>query len=59
MNENRLYELMKGTLLEPWLSVIEQQIQNGLTVEAYGKLPEWREALAQLPIIDPQNISLD
>jgi len=58
MSENRLYELMKGTLLEPWLSVLDEQIQNGLTEEAYGKLPEWREALAQLPIIKPQKISL-
>lgn len=59
MNENRLYELMKGTLLEPWLSVLDKQIQSGLTEEAYGKLPEWREALAQLPAIKSQNISLD
>ncbi len=58
MSENRLYELMEGTLLEPWLSVLDEQIQNGLTEEAYGKLPEWREALAQLPIIKPQKISL-
>lgn len=59
MHENRLYELMKNTPLEPWLCVLDEQIQNGLTVEAYGKLPEWREALAQLPIIKAQNISLD
>ena len=59
MDENRLYELMKGTELEPWLSVIKEQIKNGLTVEAYGKLPEWRETLTQLPSIKPQTISLD
>ena len=59
MSENRLYDLMKGTELEPWLSVIEEQIKNGLTVEAYGKLPEWQEALAQLPFIESHNISLN
>ena len=59
MNENRLYELMKGTLLEPWLALLEEQIQTGLSNEAYGDLPKWQEALQQLPNVKALNVSLD
>lgn len=59
MKVNRLCELMKGTELEPWLEVIEQQLKQGLDSDAFGKVPEWEETLTQLPDILPKNINLD
>lgn len=59
MNESRLYELMKNTSLESWTSILGKQIEQGLSEDAYGNLPKWREALAKLPVIKADNIYLD
>ncbi len=59
MKLSRLFELMQGTELEPWLETLEQQIQQGLSNDTYGKLPGWKNALQQLPVINHKNIELD
>jgi tRNA (mo5U34)-methyltransferase len=59
MRLDRLYKLMKNTPLEPWALMLDQQIAQGLSEDAYGNLPRWREALAKLPVIKADKISLD
>jgi len=59
MNLNRLYELMKGSELEPWLDKLSQQVEQSYNEDVNGKLREWKEALADLPDIEAAEIELD
>ncbi len=43
------YEQLKGTPLEPWIERLPERIAHGLRYERHGLLPQWEEALAQLP----------
>ncbi|MEN7973982.1 MAG: tRNA 5-methoxyuridine(34)/uridine 5-oxyacetic acid(34) synthase CmoB [Verrucomicrobiota bacterium] len=52
-----LYQQLEGTPLEPWSEQLPERIAHGLRYERHGKLPEWEEALAQLPI--PENTSVE
>ena len=42
---------IRDTQLAPWLQTLPQQIEEGLSVERYGDLPEWLDALQSLPDI--------
>ncbi|MDH3982509.1 MAG: DUF1698 domain-containing protein, partial [Kiritimatiellaceae bacterium] len=44
-----LYELLKGTDLEPWIKLLPERIAHGLRYERHGRLPEWEQVLAELP----------
>ncbi|MCW9048570.1 MAG: tRNA 5-methoxyuridine(34)/uridine 5-oxyacetic acid(34) synthase CmoB [Gammaproteobacteria bacterium] len=59
MNFNRLFELMRGTDLEPWLFSLEQQIEQGLCNDTYGNLPGWKDALQALPEIENLQVDLN
>lgn len=59
MNFNRLFELMRGTDLEPWLAILQQQIEQGLCNDTYGNLPAWRSALQALPEINALQVDLN
>ncbi|MCW8933737.1 MAG: tRNA 5-methoxyuridine(34)/uridine 5-oxyacetic acid(34) synthase CmoB [Gammaproteobacteria bacterium] len=59
MNFNRLFELMRGTDLEPWLASLEQQIEQGLCNDTYGNLPGWKKALQSLPEIEALQVDLN
>lgn len=59
MNIDRLYKLMKGTLLEPWIPVLEGQVKQGLSQESFGKLPEWQQAVDALPNYKASAVYLD
>ncbi len=52
------YEQLKGTDLEPWNAELPDLIAHGLRPERHGKLPEWEEALAQLPELTTESIEL-
>ena len=54
-----LTERWRDTELEPWANVLAEQFSQGLSEKRYGDLPRWREALAQLPDIQPNRIFLD
>ncbi len=59
MNFNRLFELMRGTKLEPWLDMLDEQIQQGLCNDTYGNLAGWKAALKKLPKIKSKRIDLN
>jgi tRNA (mo5U34)-methyltransferase len=46
---SELYSMLKVTPLEPWIEQLPEKIAHGLRVERHGRMPEWEEALAQLP----------
>lgn len=59
MNLSRLYELLKDSEIEPWLEILQDQVNAGLSDDANGKLKEWRAALAQLPDIPSSSVDLN
>lgn len=54
----KLYVRMRDTELESWLDTLDEQIQQGLCNDTYGKLSGWKEALKLLPDIEASNIDL-
>lgn len=48
-----------GSELDRWAQQLAQQIACGLSVERYGDLPRWLEALQELPALQPDTIHLD
>lgn len=59
MDYRAFLEHFRHTGLEPWLEQIHGQIAEGLSEKRHGDLPRWREALAALPDLQPQEILLD
>lgn len=43
------YPLLKGTPLEPWAGLLPERIASSFNAARHGSLPQWEEALAQLP----------
>ncbi len=39
------------TTLQPWLTILPDQLASGLSPERFGDLPRWRDALANLPAL--------
>lgn len=54
-----LIQRWQNTELAPWAELLPEQIARGLSVERYGDLPRWLEALEALPDITPAQIHLD
>lgn len=52
------YDLLTGTDLGAWKELLPERIAHGLRYERHGKLPEWENALAQLPILKTTSIDL-
>ena len=52
------YEQLKGTELEPWIGSLPERIAHGLRYERHGNLPQWEEALAQLPALEAAAVEL-
>ena len=48
----------RGGLLEPWLELLPEQFQAGLSEERFGDLPRWRAALGVLPELSPTRVQL-
>ncbi len=41
----------QSTPLQPWLTMLPEQLQSGLSLERFGNLPRWRQALSSLPAL--------
>lgn len=54
-----LSERWRETELAPWLELLPEQIDAGLSLKRYGDLPRWRAAMAKLPSIEPSEIVLN
>ena len=55
---SEFYEPLKGTALEPWINALPERIAHGLRYERHGTLPQWEEALAKLPELEPSVVEL-
>ena len=53
-----LYQQLKGTDLESWIKVLPDLIAHGLRPERHGLMPQWEEALRQLPIVGNNTVEL-
>ena len=42
--------------LETWAALLPEQIDRGLSIQRYGDLPEWYDALAALPDLTASNL---
>lgn len=49
----------RNSALDRWAQVLEQQIAAGLCQKRYGDLPQWLEALENLPRVRADHIHLD
>jgi len=52
------YNQLYGTPLEPWIKSLPDRIAHGLRYERHGNLPQWEQALARLPELEPSSIEL-
>lgn len=53
-----LLESLPDTLLAPWLKTLPEQIEQGLSGERFGDLPQWINALNALPEVNTDLIEL-
>ncbi|NHN37483.1 tRNA 5-methoxyuridine(34)/uridine 5-oxyacetic acid(34) synthase CmoB [Pseudomaricurvus alcaniphilus] len=49
---------LPGTALEPWLATLPEQIERCLSAERFGDLPQWLQALEQLPTVTTDQVEL-
>tara|TARA_R110002049_G_scaffold69338_11_gene179606 strand:+ start:15353 stop:16327 length:975 start_codon:yes stop_codon:yes gene_type:complete len=54
-----LAERWRGGALDAWAAQLPAQVERGLSPQRYGDLPRWLEALADLPQIATERVSLD
>jgi len=54
-----LIDRWQGSELGPWAEILQAQIDKGLSPKRYGDIPRWQEALAQLPDIKADQVSLN
>jgi len=53
-----LLQALKDSALAPWLELLPQQIEHGMSPTRFGDLPGWRQALEALPDIPSQDYEL-
>ncbi|MFW2373871.1 MAG: tRNA 5-methoxyuridine(34)/uridine 5-oxyacetic acid(34) synthase CmoB [Gammaproteobacteria bacterium] len=54
-----LFELMRDSELEPWLKLLPEQIERGLSIERHGNLDRWQQVVDSLPDYPPQQLELN
>lgn len=54
-----LFELMRGSELEPWLKLLPEQIEKGLSSERHGNLDRWQQVIDSLPYYPAQQRELN
>ncbi len=59
MNYQALYDRIRGTSLHPWLELMPQQIDWGLSAKRHGDIPRWLELIRQLPAVEPGDIDFN
>ncbi len=55
---SEFYSQLKGTALEPWIKLLPERIAHGLRYERHGLLPQWEDALANLPPLTSNSVEL-
>ncbi|HBA35519.1 MAG TPA: tRNA 5-methoxyuridine(34)/uridine 5-oxyacetic acid(34) synthase CmoB [Gammaproteobacteria bacterium] len=53
-----LYAVLEGSPLAEWTQTLRDQIEATLANPAHKSFPEWRKALAHLPVLEPDAIHL-
>lgn len=59
MNYSSFLSNLEKTPLKPWLTHLSGQIEQGFDEARWGDLPDWRDALNELPDIKPSSINLN
>lgn len=59
MQLTQLHKLLRDTPLEVWSDLLEQQVQNRLSVENFGKLEQWQRAVDSLPELPAGRVDLN
>lgn len=54
-----LIKRWKDSSLEPWADLLPEQIATGLSVNRYGDIPRWAQAVEALPALDQTSAKLD
>jgi len=55
---SEFFQLLEGTSLEMWASQLPKRIAHGLRPERHGLMPQWEEALIQLPTLGSSLVEL-
>ena len=59
LNYDKTYEYLKTSELSSWVDQLKQTTEATFNDKRWGDLPGWRDALDQLPAIEPSQINLD
>jgi tRNA (mo5U34)-methyltransferase len=59
MNITSLSALLQQASLSDWVTPLQQRISSALDPERHGDLPRWRQALANMPDIQPGNMNFN
>ena len=59
MDYQPLIERWRDSELSPWADLLPQQVAAGLSHQRYGDLQRWLDAMAALPDLTPDRITLD
>lgn len=54
----QLFDAMRDNELEPWLKLLPEQIEKGLSIERHGNLDYWQQVIDSLPDYSPQQLEL-
>ena len=54
-----LFDAMRDSELEPWLKILPEQIEKGLSIERHGNLDRWQQLIDSLPTYLPQQLELN
>lgn len=56
INFSSFISAIEDSPLEPWAVLLPEQIGQGLSIQRYGDLPAWYDALAALPVLSACNL---
>ncbi|MFT7538031.1 MAG: tRNA (mo5U34)-methyltransferase, partial [Lysobacterales bacterium] len=55
---SKVYNVMKDSVLQPWLETLEGSVHCVFTDKKWGDLPQWLNLLQRLPDVKPSSIDL-
>lgn len=59
MNYQSLFDSIADSELQPWLEMMPQQIDWGLSAARHGDIPRWLDLLKQLPVVAPGGLDFN
>ena len=59
INIDAIYHTLQRTKLSPWLTTLRKEVQQTVTVEKHGNLPQWQNILENLPSIKAQHVDFN